>query len=224
MPDRREVEVAATLKPAGPVGGDLWDLVLQDDLLWFIVGDVSGKGIGAALHMAVTTTLFRATVEGDPELSEVVSRMNGELCRDNDQMMFTTAIVGHLSLATGDLALVDAGHNPAFLLAPGGGRSVVPVPKGMALGVAEGVVYLEHRCRLDSGATLLVYTDGATDARSPSGEIFGADRLDRVIDSVASGSPDTVVRAILDAVARFESGAPPADDLALLALRYRGRS
>src|SRR5204863_9216332 len=103
------------------------------------------------------------------------------------------------------------------------GRSAVPVPKGMALGVAAGVVYLEHHCRLDAGATLLLYTDGATDARSPSGEIFGTERLDQVIDSVASASPDTIVRAILDAVAQFESGAPREDDLTLLALRYLGR-
>ena len=148
--------------------------------------------------------------------------MNRELSLDNDQMMFTTAMVGHLSLATGDLALVDAGHNPAFLLSRDGSRSAVPAPKGTALGVVDDGQYVEHRGRLDPGDTLLLYTDGATDARNQEDELFGEDRLAQAVDAAASGPPDALVRSVLDAVAQFEAGAPPEDDLTLLALRYRG--
>ncbi|MDQ1680369.1 MAG: hypothetical protein QOI42_1228, partial [Frankiaceae bacterium] len=119
MPRRPEVALAARLQPARSVGGDLYDFVLDGDRLWFIVADVAGKSIAAALYMAIVRTLFRAMARGDADVVEVVGRMNQELARDNERLMFVTAAVGCLDLRAGTLSLVDAGHNPVVVVAPG---------------------------------------------------------------------------------------------------------
>jgi len=223
LPDRPEIDLAASLTPARSVGGDLYDFVLTGDRLWFIVGDVSGKGVAASLYMAVTKTLFRATVQIDGiDLAEALGRMNRELCRDNDQMIFVTALVGHLTLSTGQVALADAGHNPAVLISPDGALSQVAIPKAIAFGVLEEAQFTEGRFTLLQNATLLLFTDGATDARNPAGDIFGEAALDAAITAAPKGTSAALVAGIITAVEQFSAGAPPEDDLTLLALRYRG--
>lgn len=220
MPDRPEIAVAASLQPARSVGGDLYDFVLDGDRLWFIVADVAGKSVAAALYMAVAKTLFRATAGTSDDVAVVAARMNRELSRDNDQMLFVTAIVGCLDLLTGDVKFVDAGHNPSVLISAAGEMRQPAAPKGIAFGVVDDYSYTPARFALDHGATLLLYTDGATDARSLGGELFGADRLDRAIAAGAGQAPEALIAAIVGAVDRFSAGAPPEDDLTLLAIRW----
>jgi serine phosphatase RsbU (regulator of sigma subunit) len=222
MPDRPEIDVAASLSSARSVGGDLYDFVLDGDRLWFIVADVSGKGVAASLYMAVAKTLFRATVQDGIEIPDVLARMNRELCRDNDQVMFTTALVGHLALESGRVALGDAGHNPALVVRPGGRIERPDVPKAVALGVAPDAAFSEASFVLQQDETLLLYTDGATDARNPAGELFGEDALARAIAGAARGTAGALVSGIVRSVEEFSAGAPPEDDLTLLAIRYRG--
>jgi len=222
MPDRPELDMAASLASARSVGGDLYDFMMHGDRLWFTVADVSDKGMAAALHTAVVKTLFRATVQGDVDLSQVLERMNRELCRENDQMVFVTGLVGHLDLATGEVMLGDAGHNPAVVVRPDGHLGRPALPKGIALGVQDEAQYAAASLRLAPGETLLLYTDGATDARNPDGEMFGEQALERAIASAPSGAPRDLVTSIVEAVERFSNGAPPEDDLTLLAVRYRG--
>lgn len=223
LPDVPEVDLAASLMPARSVGGDLYDFVLTGDRLWFIVGDVSGKGVAASLYMAVAKTLFRATVQIDGiDLAEALGRMNRELCRDNDQFIFVTALVGHLTLATGEVALADAGHNPAVLISPDGQLGQPTIPKAIAFGVVDDAGFVEGRFMLEKGATLLLFTDGATDARNPAGEIFGDVALEHAIAAAAKDTSAALVADIVRTVAEFSAGAPPEDDLTLLAIRYRG--
>ncbi len=222
MPERPEVDLAATLKPARSVGGDLYDFVLDGDRLWFIVGDVAGKGMAAALYMAVAKTLFRLTVERADELTDVVGRLNRHLCDENDQLIFVTAMIGHLSLATGEVALADAGHNPAFRIDGAGRLSSPDLPKCMALGVLAEAEYLEGRFLLEAGEKLLLYTDGATDARSPSGVLYGDDRLQAAVAQHAGSTPDALVAGVIKAIDDFAAGGPPEDDVTLLAVAYRG--
>ena len=221
MPDRAEIDVAARITPARSVGGDLYDFIVDGDRLWFIVADVSGKGVAAALYMAVVKTLFRAIVQTGVEPADVLVRMNRELCRDNDQAIFTTAVVGHLALATGVVTIGDAGHNPALVLGAGGALSTVSLPKCIAFGVVEDAEYACGTLTLDPGATLVLYTDGATDARNPAGDLFGSARLERAVASAGGGSASGVLDIIAAAVARFAAGAAPEDDLTLLAIKYR---
>jgi serine phosphatase RsbU (regulator of sigma subunit) len=222
LPDRSEVTVAARLQPARSIGGDLYDFVLDGDRLWFIVADVAGKSVAAALYMAVAKTLFRATIADDATVGDVAGRMNRELARDNERLTFVTAIVGRLDLRTGQLTIVDAGHNPVAIFAPAGSRVAPAVPKSIAFGVVDDASYAEATMTLEAGTTVVAYTDGATDARNPSGEQFGEARLDRVLDDAAKLQPEAIVSHVAGAVERFESGAPPEDDLTLLVIRYRG--
>ena len=221
LPARAEIEMAASLTPARSVGGDLYDCIEDDEGVWFIVADVSGKGVGAALYVAVAKTLFRATVQGGVTVAEVLARMNRELCRDNDQMMFVTAIAGRLTFATGTLVAADAGHNPALVIGAGGRPAPLDLAKGIALGVVEDHVFSERTLRLEPGDTLVLYTDGITEARDPKGEMFGSARLDEVAGYAAKLPVTDMVSALVSAVTRFVDGAPPDDDLTILAMRYR---
>jgi len=223
LPERREVDLSASLEPARSVGGDLYDFVLDDDRLWFIVADVSGKGVAAALYMAVAKTLFRAIVQTRVEVAEIFTRMNRELCRDNDQLVFVTAVAGYLVLSSGKVVLSDSGHNPVVLLRRDGSRGAIPLAKGVALGVVEDAVYTQQSMSLDPGDLLVLYTDGATDARNPAGELFGAVRLDETIRSCAAQPAASVVNAVVGTISAFAAGAPPEDDLTVLAIRYQGR-
>ena len=223
MPDHPEIAVAASLEPARSVGGDLYDFVLDGDRLWFIIADVAGKSVAAALYMAVAKTLFRATVGPGADVAGVASRMNRELSRDNDRMLFVTAIVGSLDIATGRVTFVDAGHNPAVVIDPSGRMTVPAASKGVAFGVVEDFVYTPAQHALEPGATLLLYTDGATDARNIGGEMFGEARLTAAIAAGARLAPAKLIEAITGAVDQFVAGAPPEDDLTLLAIAWRGR-
>ena len=223
LPARPEIALAARLQPARSIGGDLYDFVEEGTRLWFIVADVAGKSVAAALYMAVAKTLFRASIAGSANVADVASRMNHELSRDNERMTFVTAIVGCLDLASGAVALVDAGHNPVVLISPVGAITAPGLTKCPALGVVADYPYSESHVELAPGTTLVLYTDGATDARNASGEQFGSDRLDRAFASAARMAPDAIVSHVAAAVERFEAGAPPEDDLTLLALQYRGK-
>jgi serine phosphatase RsbU (regulator of sigma subunit) len=222
MPHRPEVDIVATLKPARSVGGDLYDFHLEGDRLWFIVGDVAGKGVGAALYMAVAKTLFRATVGGADDLGDVVRRMNRQLATDNDQLIFVTALVGYLVLPTGEVMLADAGHNPAVLIDRSGSLSLPEIPKCPALGVVEDADYPCGQFVLGPGESLLLYTDGATDARSPDGELYGDERLLASIAASAGRSPDDMLSSVLAAIDAFAAGGPPEDDVTLMVVKYRG--
>jgi len=148
----------------------------------------------------------------------VAARMNREIARDNDSMLFVTSMLGTLMLATGDVTIVDAGHNPAVLVSPGRRLEQPAIPKGVALGVVDDFAYTEGRFRLAAGTTLLLYTDGATDARSTAEEIFGAERLMAAIRN-ADAPPAALVAAVTTAIDVFAAGVPQEDDITLLAIK-----
>lgn len=221
-PQRPEVAVAGYLQPAQSVGGDLYDFVLDGDRVWFIVGDVAGKGVAAALYMAVAKTLFRATTAGATCVEDVVSRMNRELSRDNERQTFVTAVIGSLDLRSGDVSLVDAGHVPVLVAEASGRVEAAALEKCLTLGVLADHAYVESRLRLSPGSTLFLHTDGVTDARNSAGAQFGADRLLQAIAASAAQGPDAIVAGVTASIGRFESGAPPEDDVTMLAVQFRG--
>jgi serine phosphatase RsbU (regulator of sigma subunit) len=221
MPVAPGLEVAATVKPARSVGGDLYDVFIRDNRLWFIVADVAGKSIPAALYMAIARALFRATAGVAADVAEVAQRMNDELARDNEQLMFVTAAIGALDLATGRLSLVDAGHLPPLLVHSAGITELDPGVKGPALGVVPGASYNAADIELPSNAMLVLYTDGVTEARAPDGALFGNARLHAVLEERSNRTADDVVRAVVAAVDRFAGAAPQEDDVTMLAVRWR---
>jgi len=222
FPDRPEVEIAATLQPARQVGGDLYDVVAADPRLWFIVGDVAGKGVAAALFMAVTRTLFRAVVPTAASLTDAVARMGDELARDNDKAMFVTAFLGCLDLPTGRLEFVNAGHPPPLLLGNGGSVSTLDARPGPPLGALASHTYAPGSHVLRPGDGLVLYTDGITEAEAGTLEQFQTARLEGAIAGVARAGAAEVVAALMGAVRDFVGNNPPSDDLTALVLRYRG--
>jgi len=222
FPERPEFELGAALRPARSVGGDLYDFLLVDDRLWLLVGDVSGKGVGAALVMAMTRTLFHAVVPSQPDLPCVAARMNQELARDNDRAMFVTAFLACLDVSTGRLEYLNAGHNPPYRVTRVGSLDSVTGARGLPLGVFEDQSYPTDRMTLGDGDTLVVYTDGVIEATDPRGEDFGAARFEHALVGLrAEASVPRLVEGALGILDAFVAGAPPADDVTLLALRWR---
>ncbi|MFN8091689.1 MAG: SpoIIE family protein phosphatase [Vicinamibacteria bacterium] len=222
FPDRPEIEVAANLRPARSVGGDLYDVLGDGGRVWLMIGDVSGKGVGAALFMAVTKTLFRAVAQGAATVASAVERMNAELARDNDRAMFVTAFVARLDLATGELEYVNAGHNPPYRLDREGRLVVFGEPSAPALGAVEGQEYRGATARLGRGDTLVLYTDGVVEARSPAGEEFHVLRLEKHLAASAGAPPAALVRGLVDRVEEFAADVPQYDDVTVLVARWLG--
>jgi sigma-B regulation protein RsbU (phosphoserine phosphatase) len=148
--------------------------------------------------------------------------MNRELSRDNERQTFVTAVIGSLDLSSGDVSIVDAGHVPVLVADAGGHVRPAALTKCLTLGVLADHPYVESRLRLTPGSTLFLYTDGVTDARNSAGLQFGPDRLLQAISDCAAQGPDAIVNGVAGAIGRFESGAPPEDDVTMLAVQFRG--
>jgi len=222
LPETEVVEVFATLEPAREIGGDLYDFFFLDrDHLFFVVGDVSGKGIPAALFMAVSKTLLKGVTELGMEPSEVLERVNAELCIDNESMMFVTVFCAVLDLRTGELRYSNGGHVPPVLLRKGGEPVWVELPPGVFLGTFDDARYKTGALTLIPGDTILVYTDGVSEAMDARRELYTGARLMTALRSVSDGSPETVVREVLESVRDYSSGEPQADDITILAVRFK---
>lgn len=218
-PPARDVEVNALMVPAREVGGDFYDyFMIDDDHLALVVADVSGKGIPAAFFMAISRTLFKSNAMFLREPAQVVARLNDQLCAENEQMMFVTAFFAVLDLRSGALDFVNAGHNPPVIRDRCAGVSMLPRNQNAALAIFDEVDFLSGHVQLRAGDTLLLYTDGITEAHDPGGGMFGEDRL---LDTVmAHGGVGDLPQALLRQVRRFEGGTAQADDITCVSLRY----
>jgi serine phosphatase RsbU (regulator of sigma subunit) len=222
FPQRADLDIEATLQPARSVGGDLYDVVVAAGRLWFLVGDVSGKGVGAALFMAVTRTLFRAIVPTAGSIGALCTRMNAELARDNEKAMFVTAFAGCLNPEIGHLEFVNAGHLPPVRLGTDGGVGILEAAPGLPLGAMGDYSYVPQHLTLRPGDALFLYTDGITEAENRQAEQFSVARLLECLREVVSAPSAEVVSAVIASVRAHADETPPSDDLTALALRFRG--
>jgi phosphoserine phosphatase RsbU/P len=221
FPGRSEVSVYATLRPARELGGDFYDFYFVDDShLFFCVGDVSDKGVPAALFMAVTKTLIKTRSAEEASTAKLASYLSAELARDNDKCMFVTLFLGRLNVATGELVYTNAGHEPPCLRHASGALEVLAERHGPLVGAAPGLVYRESRRWLAPGDLLVVYTDGVSEAQDAGGRLFSEERLAEIVRADGAEPTEAVVDRILAAVDTFESGAERADDITVLALRF----
>ena len=224
FPDRPEFDIFAMLVPAREVGGDLYDFFfLDDDRLFFAIGDVSGKGVPAALFMAVTKTLLRATASQEATPGETLRRLNEELYKDNDSCMFVTLFCGILNVRTGEIEYSNGGHELPYHLS---GSELRPLENtgGGALGIAENAAYRSERLRLGPGESLFLYTDGVTEAMDAAGELFAERRLEQSVRRAGVSGPRQLLGQVVDEVNAFAAGVPQADDVTGLVLRYVGAS
>jgi sigma-B regulation protein RsbU (phosphoserine phosphatase) len=222
FPDRPEVDCAAAMEPAAEVGGDFYDAFFLDErYLFFAVGDVSGKGMGAALFMARSLTLLRSESLRRRSLSELLTRVNEALL--NDQATFVSLFCGVLDCWSGTLRYANGGGLAPWLHA-GGRWSRLPMPRGLVVGAIPGFTFESARARLAPGDTLVLFSDGVTEARSPSGELFGDARLRGVLEEAGPSTAPDLVERVRGGVSAFVAGSPIADDLTLLVVRRPGES
>ena len=216
FPDRTDLDFAASIVPAKEVGGDLYDFFIRDEKLYFCIGDVSGKGIPAALVMAVTRSLFRAMSSHETNPQRIVAAMNDTMSESNESSMFVTFFCGVLNLATGHLRYCNAGHNPPLILTDD--IRLLPVQPNIPLGIMFGYAYSEQETQLGYDDSLLLYTDGLTEAENTQSQQFGLDRVETVLRSRRSSQEH--LEALQAAVTAFVKDAPQSDDLTMLFIRY----
>ena len=221
FPQRRAFRLHATMVPAKEVGGDFCDFVmLDDDRLALLIGDASGKGVGAAIFIAMARSLLRAAMGRGASPAEALAQANDTLAADNPTLMFATAIVAVVDCRTGVMTYANAGHNAPRHRMAGGGEAPLPMPDGIALGVMDGFTYEERALQLDPGDMLLFFTDGVTEAVGPDATLFGDARLAAITADADLREPAQLLDAITREVARFADGEPQADDITMLALHW----
>lgn len=224
FPDRDDFEVFALMDPAREIGGDFYDaFLINDDKLFFTIGDVSGKGVAAALFMMKTVTLLRMEALRDISPHEILMRVNNQLCQNNDYGMFVTVFCGILDLARGVLAYCNGGHDAPLTGRAGAGFDFAECAGGMMLGVLEDAPSQPGSIALDPGDMVLCYTDGVTEAMNPRQEMFTQRGLRESVAGMEESDTAGVVRALHAKIRKFAEGAPQSDDIAVLALKYRGK-
>ena len=225
LPECGAFSLAAVMQPAREVGGDFYDYFMLDDShVAFLVADVSGKGITAALYMMTAKTLIKDTLAAVRDPADALTKVNSELCRNNPANMFLTAWVGVLDTETGLVAFANAGHNPPIIFKEGGRPAFVSEKSGPVLAFVDGVEYKPQSMKLLPGDALFLYTDGVTEALDVKGSLFGDDRLIDLAKSIVDPTPKTLCAAVRVSVAAFSEGVPQADDLTVLAIRYAASS
>jgi phosphoserine phosphatase RsbU/P len=219
---REEFEIAASMAPARRVSGDFYDFFLLDATrLGLAIGDVSGKGIPAALFMAVSRTLLRATALQGSSPGEVLKHVNRVLLKQSHGEIFLTLLYGILDLGTGEFTFSAGGHPPVYLSSSRRGGRFLREPGGMMLGVMEDVEYSDGHEHLDPGDRLTFYTDGVTEAENARGEFYTESRLQRVLEDTIGMSVAPSVAEVLSQVRNFTDGLEQGDDITLLAVRFR---
>ena len=219
---RKEFDLFATLKPAKEVGGDLYDFFfIDDDNLCFLIGDVSDKGVPAALFMAVTKTLIKGIAMQTNDPAEILKRVNLEAIHDNESCMFLTAFIAILNIKTGEIKFANAGHNPPLIVRKNRKISFLKVESGCALGIIENPNFVTENLVLEKDDLLFLYTDGVTEAFNKSGEEFSEERLKNEFVSIINFSAKQIVSEILEKVIKFSKEIPQSDDITILALRYK---
>ena len=213
--------VYGLLEPAREVGGDVFDCYVRDGKLFFCIGDVSGKGVPAAMLMSVAHSLFRVVSHKEESPSRILNALNKELCRGNETNMFMTCFVACLDLYSGDLSYSNAGHDRPFVLT--GGVDMLKAKSNLPLGVFPDTRFEDQVCTVSPGTTLLLYTDGLTEAKDMQRKEFGRAGIQaclRLFLSCPDQSLERLVVSLAESAHRFAGEAPQSDDLTILAVRF----
>ena len=223
IPKSSEFDLFALMSPAREVGGDMYDFFMTDEnSLWLIIGDVSGKGIPAAFYMALTKTMLHMSSLSNSTPGEVLTAVNNEICRNNPYSMFITIFIARLNIKTGVLLYSNAGHNPPVIVQKNGGLLFMDERIGPACGMAHGIKYGNRRSRFSKEATLFMFTDGVTESINSSGCLFTEERLSEVLLSAADLNPREIITGTMQSIEAFAKDMPQSDDITMLAVKYHG--
>ena len=222
MPLSDTIDLHASMEAAKDVGGDFYDFFRIDDThLGFTIADVSGKGVPAAIFMAVSRTLIKATGVHNLSSAEVMVQANDMLATESLDSMFVTVFYGILDLETGHVDYTNAGHNPPYVLHSDGSVEAVPTAGNMALGAFEGLPYKSDELTLEKGDMLVMFTDGVTEAENENHEQLGEARLEALLPNYATASAAGMVEGIRSMVHNFAGEAPQSDDVTVLVIRRK---
>jgi sigma-B regulation protein RsbU (phosphoserine phosphatase) len=217
------IDVYAFLAPAREVGGDFYDFFfIDDDHICFVVGDVSGKGVPAALMMAVCKTLLKSQASNNKSTASVLSHVNKEMARENKNYMFVTVFMAIFNTSTGVMKYTNAGHNPTYIKRKNGSIEKLTTLHGPVVAAMEGLTYKESEEILNSGDFVFIYTDGIPEAHNDKGEIFTDEALEHFLREEKFASVKTTVEHIIETVEKFENGANRFDDITALCIDYKG--
>ena len=220
FPERDDLALAARLLPAKEVGGDLYDFFIEDEKLYFIIGDVSGKGIPASLVMAVTCRLFRSAASHLDKPEEIITSLNDSLADGNELNMFCTAFLGVLDLKTGHLRYCNAGHNAPLIIGATGRVLPLDVVPNLPLGLFGGFPYEGQELQLDKQMMIYLFTDGVNEAENNQKELFGDLRLAALLKRNASQEPSDIIDATFAEVSSHADGAEQSDDITVMCIKY----
>ena len=211
----RDVDIYAMMTPAKEVGGDLFDFFLRDEKLFFCIGDVSGKGVPAALFMAEVTRMFRTLVDGHLTPNAIATRLNHALVEDNEQGMFFTMFIGLINLKSGHMEFCNAGHNPPLL-----DGEYMKMEANAPIGLWPEIEFEGEEVDNMHSKTLFVYTDGINEAENANKEQFGDERLKALLRNDLGTARETS-ETIHKAVEEFVGSAEPSDDLTKMCIKMR---
>jgi len=221
FPERKEFTIYATLEPALEVGGDFYDFFfIDEDRLCFCVGDVSGKGVPAALFMAVTRTMIKSKASADPSTASILTFVNEQISQENPNCMFVTLWVGVLDIRTGEVTYTNAGHNPPYLKRVDGSLEKLDMLHGPVVGAVEGLVYGEDKLKFGSEDLLLAFTDGVTEEIDVNDELYGDMRLEALLSEMTVVSVEQSVQDVVASVREFQGESAQDDDITVLALQF----
>ena len=219
FPDRPDLDIYASMTPAKEVGGDLYGYLLQDDKLYFVLGDVSGKGVPASLFMAQATRLFRTLAAQQMMPAEICTRINDALSgEDNEAGMFVTMFMGLVDLKTGHLDFCNAGHNPPVLVESGKAAFIEMLPNA-PIGLWPGMQYEGEELQSIMDMPLFVYSDGLNEAENRQQEQFSDERLVEILEKTPFESSKQMIELLSTEVEKHRDGAEPNDDLTMLCVR-----
>ena len=215
-----ELDIAASMNAAKDVGGDFYDFFrIDEDRIGFVIADVSGKGVPAAIFMAVSRTLIRATGIRGVVPSECITYSNELLAKESANFMFVTVFYGIYNIKTGEVTYTNAGHNPPYLMKADGTIEQLPLSKDIVVGALDDFQFSEETLQLEHGDTLLLYTDGVTEAINVNNEEFGEKRLEDTLKDVAHQNCQQIIDAVKENVSSFAGEAEQSDDIKLLAIK-----
>ena len=225
FPATPSFEIHAWMTPAREVGGDFYDFFpLDNGHQALVVGDVSGKGVPAALFMMVSRTLVKGTGLGYRNPGHCLAEVNDMLCESNEESMFVTIFLANLDAAKGRLHHASGGHNPPFLVRANGEVDMIVGEPGLIVGIMPGVEYPTGHVDLEPGDAVFMYTDGVTEAMNEDGEPLGEDELKEILSEASGKGAAEIIRYVVKELYEHVGDAPQSDDITCVAMRYLGRS
>lgn len=223
FPDRSEFDIYASMRPAREVGGDFYDFYLIDeDHLAFVIADVSGKGVAAALFMMAGRTTIRNQSTAGAQPGNILSNSNEQLLENNEKGLFITVFFAILNLRTGELKFSNAGHNAPYICRKDGTVEMLKMRHGFVLGGMEGIRYRTEENVLHPGDKILLYTDGVTEAVNMELQLYGDERLKTELERVQSQGIKEIIQDVTHSIDEFAAGAMQADDITMLIVEYKG--